>query len=172
MAELEVVGLNPPEDSPNWFRSWAKANNAKLVKLFRSFSSITLSNISARRIETSVNHGEVITLVHNLNREPKIVLTGAGRVVSFVKISSSSTKTQIKPFLMQTFTTEISSALKKSFSVSDSSIFRLGDLVKINGAERKVTNIVGNTVTLSDKVDLSAQTAVILSKDVVTFLIL
>ena len=45
MAEQKVVHVAAPdEEAPDWFKSWARGTNYKILKLFRSITnSLTIS---------------------------------------------------------------------------------------------------------------------------------
>jgi hypothetical protein len=173
MAEIRVVGIAPPEESPSWFKKWAGGNNSLILKIYRSLTTLTLSgNISSAVFRVNVAHGVAVKLPHGLKREISVILKGSGRCQYYKTISSNYSYVTVKPFLAQTLTNEISVGQKRNFSVMDGSIFNVGDLVQIDGSERKITNIVGNVLTLSDKVDLRVQKTVTLARETVTFVIL
>ena len=173
MAEIQVVGIAVPDDSPSWFKKWARTNNTLIQKAFRSLTKLTLTeNISSRVIQLNVAHGSTTVIPHGLKREVAVTVSGGGRVKFFSIIRSGYSEVVVKPYLADTLTNEISVTQKRSFTVLDSSVFVVGDVVFVGNVERKITNIVGNVLTLSDKVDLRVQKTVTLAREVVTFVIL
>jgi hypothetical protein len=173
MSEREVIGLAAPENSPEWFRKWARDTAYKILKLNRSLSTLVLGeNVSSRTLKLSVNHNTVIQIQHDLNREHQFILAGSGRISCFKIVSTTINQLRITPYLQSTSTVDTSIKQMSSFPVLDASIFTVGDVVLINGAERKITNIVGNVITLADKVNLRELRSVTLARETVYFLIL
>jgi hypothetical protein len=173
MSEREVIGLAAPEDSPDWFRKWARDTAYKILKLNRSISTLVLGeNISSRTLKLSVSHNTVTQIQHDLNREHQFLLAGAGRMSCFKIVSTTINQLKIIPYLQSTSTVDTSIKQLSSFPVLDASIFTIGDVVFINGAERKITNIVDNVISLTDKVNLRELRSVTLARETVYFLIL
>jgi len=174
MSEIEIIQIAAPGDAPDWFRKWATTTNYKLLKLNRSITAgLTIrENLSSRVVSAIVAHAKTTTLSHNLNRESDFITLGSGRVAGFQVITNAVNAATVKVWLICVPVTEISATKKAKFPVTDSSLFNVGDVVEVNGAERKITNIAGNEITLSDKVDLSKLRCVTLSRETVSFLIL
>jgi len=174
MAEQEVIHVAAPdEEAPDWFKSWARGTNYKLLKLYRSITnSLTIRNMSAIVIRKQVADNSIIRLTHNLNREHDFISVGDGRLAFYKIVSISANYVDIKPRLLSTSTINTSSRLERSFDVLDSSIFNVGDVVKINGAERIITGIVGSKLTLNDEVNLRELRVVSLVRETVSFLIM
>lgn len=174
MAEQEVVGVAAPDDAPDWFKKWAVNANYKFVKLFRSIAnSLTVKDgLSSSIIRASVRNNDITTLTHNLNREHDFIAIGNGRVLNYDIVSIGTNFVKIKVRLPSTSTVHTTTALENKLDVLDASIFKIGDVVQINGDARTIINIVDNRITLSDRVNLRYLRSVTLARETVSFLIL
>jgi hypothetical protein len=173
MSEREIIELSAPDDGPVWFKQWARALQHRLLKINRILASLVLQeNISCRIVREVVVNNRPIQLRHNLGREHKFISIGSGRASWFRVVNSGTNQATVRVKLPATATTIESVRQVSTFPVLDASIFQVGDTVAVGDAVRKVSNIVDNVITLSDKVDLRASQDVILAREEVLFLIL
>lgn len=175
MADTHILSEKIPQESPEWFRSWVTERNDYLQKLTRNmFGRLQIGeNVSAKFITRRVLNGQTLSLPHGLDRIVRTSLIANGRVRFFKVESRTSRDVQVKCTLASTSILVQQPTLKKDrFSVADSTIFEIGDSVRVAGIAAVIKGIAGNELRLDRKVFTPLGSEVILDAEEVTFLVM
>lgn len=174
MAKFEGNYPHMPKEAPVWFKTFY--DNYAFVIKFLNFAGKRGLNFNDNILSSTVSgvfkHNTATTIKHNIGVAPTAIIPQGGRYLSYKIEELSIEKIRITTKLLSTpvtSTTEYSNI--NTISVLDSSIFVIGDSVKISSYERTITQIIGNQLVLDAGVVLTLPNVVALNSETLNFVI-
>jgi len=157
------------KDDPPWFVEFAKHYNV-VVKFLTQFNTGRFNmgvdvNMNTATPKATVNHGVETTVSHGMAITPtRAIVTGRVEAVYIRSIDAKSVVLTTK--LLSTGVTSESTGLSaNTVNVEDSTLFRIGDVVKWGPSTKTITGINGSKVSFNSPVTRGTVKRMILSQD-------
>lgn len=163
-----------PKDAPAWFKTFYD-NYAFVIKFlnFAGKRGLNLNdNILNSTVMGSFKHNVPTNIKHDIGVAPTSIVAQGGRYVCYSINSKSFTNISITAKLLTTPVTDtVPYDNIKIINVLDSSIFIIGDSVLVSGFERKISQIIGNSLVLDAGIVLTLPSMVALNLENINFVI-
>jgi len=159
---------NTPEEAPNWFRNFL-SHYAMVIRFLTEFNinKFTMGddvNLGPVNRKVNVRHGVVTSIPHNLSIAPtRAIFSGRVEATNLLDIDSKVVRVVAK--LLSTRVIAITNT--STVQVEDSTLFRVGDEVKIGPDPYRISSIEGNLVTFASALPRATIYCMTLSQDAI-----